>query len=213
VCVLPHKLAAAFQLTLGLSRKNAPPEASIFECISMLATAVGQALTKHMHELLDLMFAFGLSQPLRLALVDLAHHIPPLLSTIQGGLLRCADMLPELTATADRLLDLISMILSGNPFRPPGAPRAINIVSARDLHNVRLCLYFFIELSFKQSVFQVESKSAATVTLALETLGDFDFTGNHCNSIPKKDSLELIRRTRPYTKRVCTRDGCPISRR
>ena len=50
----------------------------------MLATAVGQALTKHMHELLDLMFAYGLSEALVGALVDLATHIPPLLPTIQG---------------------------------------------------------------------------------------------------------------------------------
>lgn len=60
-------------------------EASIFQCLSMLATAVGKALTKHMHELLELMFAFGLSESLRAALVDLAHHIPPLLPMIQGA--------------------------------------------------------------------------------------------------------------------------------
>lgn len=50
----------------------------------MLATAVGSALTKHMHELLDLMFAYGLSESLVLALQDLATNIPPLLPTIQG---------------------------------------------------------------------------------------------------------------------------------
>jgi FKBP12-rapamycin complex-associated protein len=66
------------------SRKNAPSESSIFRCISMLATAVGSALTKHMHELLDLMFAYGLSESLVVALVDLSTNIPPLLPTIQG---------------------------------------------------------------------------------------------------------------------------------
>lgn len=50
----------------------------------MLATAVGQALTKHMHELLDIMLAQGLSEALTQALSDLAHYIPPLLPTIQG---------------------------------------------------------------------------------------------------------------------------------
>lgn len=50
----------------------------------MLATAVGSALTKHMHELLDLMFAYGLSESLVMALQDLATNIPPLLPTIQG---------------------------------------------------------------------------------------------------------------------------------
>jgi FKBP12-rapamycin complex-associated protein len=50
----------------------------------MLASSVGQALTKHMHELLDLMIAYGLSEPLHKALNDLGRHIPQLLPTIQG---------------------------------------------------------------------------------------------------------------------------------
>lgn len=65
-------------------RKGAPAETSIFQCISMLAIAVGQALTKHMHELLELMFAYGLSEPLVRALTDLATNVTPLLPTIQG---------------------------------------------------------------------------------------------------------------------------------
>lgn len=52
----------------------------------MLATAVGQALTKHMHELLDLMFAFGLSSALHGTLVSLGKDIPALLPEIQGKL-------------------------------------------------------------------------------------------------------------------------------
>lgn len=71
----------------------------------MLATAVGQALTKHMHELLDLMFAYGLSESLVRALIDLSTHIPPLLPTIQ-----------------ERLLNLLCLILGGEPFKTPGAP-------------------------------------------------------------------------------------------
>ena len=70
---------------------------AIFQCISMLATAVGQALTKHMHELLDLMFAYGLSEPLVRALTDLATHIPPLLQTIQG---RCSELGAEIEHTS-----------------------------------------------------------------------------------------------------------------
>lgn len=50
----------------------------------MLAQSVGQALTKHMHELLDLMFAYGLSPALEIALTQLGKDIPPLLPEIQG---------------------------------------------------------------------------------------------------------------------------------
>lgn len=37
-----------------------------------------------MHNILDLMFAGGLSEPLRKALVDIGRYVPPLLKTIQG---------------------------------------------------------------------------------------------------------------------------------
>jgi FKBP12-rapamycin complex-associated protein len=50
----------------------------------MLAQSVGPALTKHMHELLDLMFAYGLSPSLHTALQQLGRDIPPLLPDIQG---------------------------------------------------------------------------------------------------------------------------------
>lgn len=66
------------------SKKNAPSEEPIFQCIGMLASSVGPNLTKLLHDQLDLMFSCGLSEPLRSALVSIARHIPPLLRTIQG---------------------------------------------------------------------------------------------------------------------------------
>lgn len=78
------------QIKTGLQmrgRKNAPSEEPIFQCVGMLASAVGPNLTKLLHDQLDLMFACGLSEPLRVALTAIAKYIPPLLRTIQGGLL------------------------------------------------------------------------------------------------------------------------------
>lgn len=66
-------------------RKNAPSEEPIFQCVGMLASAVGPNLTKLLHDQLDLMFSCGLSDPLRTALMAIARHIPPLLGTIQGA--------------------------------------------------------------------------------------------------------------------------------
>lgn len=51
----------------------------------MLASAVGPNLTKLLHDQLDHMFAYGLSESLREALVAIARYIPPLLKTIQGA--------------------------------------------------------------------------------------------------------------------------------
>lgn len=56
----------------------------IFNCISMLAQAVGLGITRHMSELLDLMLATGLSEPMCQSLTDIATHIPPSLPVIQG---------------------------------------------------------------------------------------------------------------------------------
>jgi FKBP12-rapamycin complex-associated protein len=66
------------------SKKNAPDEKPIFQCIAMLASALGPSMTKYMHEVLDLMFQWGLTEQLRQALVVIARHIPPLLESIQG---------------------------------------------------------------------------------------------------------------------------------
>jgi FKBP12-rapamycin complex-associated protein len=65
-------------------RKNAPSEEPIFQCIGMLASAVGPNLTKLLHDQLDLMLACGLSEPLVQALAAIAKFISPLLKTIQG---------------------------------------------------------------------------------------------------------------------------------
>lgn len=51
----------------------------------MLATAVGQALTKYMHDLLELMFSCGLSESLVSALSNIADRIKPLSPVIQGN--------------------------------------------------------------------------------------------------------------------------------
>lgn len=58
----------------------------VFECLRNLAAAVGHALTRYMHELLELMFSAGLSEAFVQALVDLSRFIPPLLPLIQGNL-------------------------------------------------------------------------------------------------------------------------------
>ncbi len=71
-------------VSYGSRGKGLNIEPSLFQCISMLAIAVGPMLTKYVHEILDFMLSGGLSESLCQALVDLVTHIPPLLPTIQG---------------------------------------------------------------------------------------------------------------------------------
>jgi phosphatidylinositol kinase/protein kinase (PI-3 family) len=91
-CLLLNDTHAAVVLLIT-SKNRIQTDTPIFNCISMLANAVGQALTKYMHELLELMFATGLSEPLRQSLTDLSSCIPPLLPIIQGTDSTCSLLL------------------------------------------------------------------------------------------------------------------------
>ncbi|KPV75332.1 uncharacterized protein RHOBADRAFT_53323, partial [Rhodotorula graminis WP1] len=126
---------------LQRGKKGAPSEESIFQCIGMLAQSVGQALTKHMHELLDLMFAYGLSPALEVALTQLGKDIPPLLPEIQ-----------------ERILNLVSQILAGEPFVQAGAPRRQQRLE-------------------RALQLPAEQRDEAQIMLALEVLGTFNFRG------------------------------------
>jgi FKBP12-rapamycin complex-associated protein len=153
-------------------------EAAIFQCISMLATAVGQALRPHMHEVLDMMFSCGLSESLCNALVDLAHYIPPLLPTIQ-----------------ERLLNLLSVILSGRPFRPPGAPNAIManapVREARDTHGS-------------------EVRDTELITLALTTMGTFDFSNNVLNEFVRDCIISYLEDDASEIRKAAALTACQL---
>lgn len=178
----PYLDAVLSNVREGLSikgRGKRENEAAIFQCISMLATASGQALRPHMHELLDIMFSCGLSEPLRKALVDLAHYIPPLLPTIQ-----------------ERLLNLLSMILSGKPFRPPGSPQKAqvgnsNVREVRDIHTN-------------------ESKDSELVTLALTTLGTFDFTNHVLNEFVRDCVISYLEDDNAEVRKSAALTSCQL---
>jgi FKBP12-rapamycin complex-associated protein len=120
----------------------------VFDCISRLAVAVGQTLSKYMEALLDPIFACELTPKLTQALVDMAFYIPPVKGTIQ-----------------ERLLNMLSKVLCGEPFRPLGAPHPNPISSIPP-----------IPKDPKDP--SVHERGKAEVKLALNTLGSFDFSGN-----------------------------------
>jgi len=116
----------------------------VFHCLSMLSIAIGMALTKYMDALLDPMFACGLSEALTQALVDMAHYIHPVKPKIQ-----------------EKLLDLLSIVLSGRQFKPLGCPE--NRLPPTP--------------AFAKDFSPVAERGDAEIVLALSTLGSFDFTG------------------------------------
>ena len=111
----------------------------------MLSIAVGQTLTKYMEALMDPMFTCGLSDSLTQALVDMAHYIQPIRPVIQ-----------------EKLLDLLSLVLSGRPFKPLGCPEN------------RLPPIPAFAKDWSAQNFEHKDPEIA---LALHTLGSFDFSG------------------------------------
>jgi len=99
-----------------------------------------------MNDLLDLIFACGLSVKLTQALVDLFHYLLPLPPTIQ-----------------ESLLNMISVVLCGRPFKPLSSPTPPQAHSAFDGKQYRDG--------------QAPEEKDAEITLALHTLGSFDFAG------------------------------------
>ncbi|KAG6841465.1 hypothetical protein C0991_010890 [Blastosporella zonata] len=165
----------------GRGRKNAPSEEPLFQCVGMLAAAVGPNLTKLLHDQLDLMLACGLSESLRQALAAIARHIPPLLKTIQ-----------------DRLLDLLSNILSDKPYKPLGAPslgRPEMPVMNRELNSTQV---------------SAVEKSPELLTLALQTLGSFDFTGHVLNEFVRANALPYLEDDHPEIRRSAALTCCRL---
>ncbi|KDQ61375.1 hypothetical protein JAAARDRAFT_66505 [Jaapia argillacea MUCL 33604] len=163
-------------------KKNAPSEEPMFQCVGMLASAVGPNLTKLLHDQLDLMFACGLSEPLRQALVAIARHIPPLLKTIQ-----------------DRLLDLLSITLSGQPYKPLGAPTSLvrpDIAAiAKDINATQT---------------SGGGKTPEQITLALTTLGSFDFSGHVLNEFVRTCAMPYLEDDHAEVRRAAATTCCRL---
>ncbi|KAK3316631.1 phosphatidylinositol 3-kinase tor2 [Apodospora peruviana] len=134
----------------------------VFDCISRLAVAVGQTLSKYMEALLDPIFACELTPKLTQALVDMAFYIPPVKETIQ-----------------ERLLDMLSKVLCGEPFRPLGAPHPNTLASIP-----------VIPKDPKDP--SVHERGKAEVKLALNTLGSFDFSGHVLNEFVRDVAIKYV---------------------
>jgi FKBP12-rapamycin complex-associated protein len=161
------------------ARNKTINEAPIFECLSMISIAVGQALSKHMLSLLDPVFACGLSESLTQALVDMAHYIPPARSIIQ-----------------EKLLDLLSQVLSGRPFMPLGSPyhsQSIPQIWTRDHKD--------------DATIQTRETEIA---LALHTLGSFDFTGHILNEFVRDVALRYVEADNPTIRKAAALTCCQL---
>ena len=149
----------------------------MFQCISMLSTAVGQTLTKYMDALMDPMFACGLSQSLETALVDMAHYIPPIKPVIQ-----------------EKLLDMLSLVLSGQPFKPLGCPpNRLPPVPA-----------------FAKDWPPHQEHKEPEIALALNTLGSFDFSGHVLNEFVRDIAIGYVESDSPAIRKAAALTCCQL---
>jgi FKBP12-rapamycin complex-associated protein len=145
----------------------------------MISIAVGQALSKHMLSLLDPVFACGLSESLTQALVDMAHYIPPAKPIIQ-----------------EKLLDLLSQVLSGRPFMTLGSPfhaTSMPQIWTRDHKDLAI----------------IEAKEIE-ITLALHTLGSFDFSGHILNEFVRDVTLRYLDADNPEIRKAAALTCCQL---
>ncbi|ODA76987.1 hypothetical protein RJ55_07504 [Drechmeria coniospora] len=161
------------------SRKRGPVD-PVFDCISRLAVAVGQTLSKYMEALLDPIFACDLTPKLTQALVDMAFYIPPVKPTIQ-----------------ERLLDMLSVVLCGEPFKPLGAPQPNTLASVPT-----------VAKDAKDS--QAYEHRRAEVKLALNTLGSFDFSGHILNEFVRDVAIKYVEDEDPEIREAAALTCCQL---
>ncbi|KAJ7580147.1 phosphatidylinositol 3-kinase [Mycena floridula] len=158
------------RIKLGL-RVQGNKKETMFRCLAMLAAAVGPRLTQLLHDQLDIMFACGLSDAFRQALVAITRHIPALLETIQG-----------------RLLNLLSMILIGQPYKSLDTP---------------------LQIEFKPQMVEL-SQLPELVTLALSTLGSFDFSDHILDEFLRIRVLPYLDDDDPEVRRAAASSFCRL---
>lgn len=88
------------------TKKRVYVDPSVFACITLLGSAVKDLVVKDLEELLEIMFATGLSPSLTICLQELSQNVPVLRSEISKG-----------------LLNMLSLVLRNKPFLHPGLPR------------------------------------------------------------------------------------------
>ncbi|KAF8004447.1 hypothetical protein HF325_001895 [Metschnikowia pulcherrima] len=194
---IPHSSSLLIPSKHRAMRKDLEP--AIFDCIGKLSIAVGPALTKHLQrDILDMMFtSCTLSGPMQDVLQTLIKTIPPLTTTINL-----------------KLLNLLSLVLSGKPFQPPGSPYGsikINESSARDYRLI------MISRDTGLSISSIVANSAlyshhddAIIVQALEMVAFFDFENYQLNEFVRYCIITYLESSSPKVRQSAVSTSCKI---
>ncbi|GBP30110.1 hypothetical protein EVAR_94953_1 [Eumeta japonica] len=113
------------------SKRKTWVDPSVFRCITILGSAVKDLVVGDIKELLEAMFATGLSPSLTICLQELSQNIPALRAEISEG-----------------LINMLSVVLRNKPFLHPGLPTNLEqqmshmnfVIEPQDTANVVLAL-------------------------------------------------------------------------
>lgn len=195
------------ELLVAKSKIRSASEDSAFRCLSLLARAVGPALTKYIHELLEPMFAGGISKALIESLKQVVDAIPQLLSVIQEHLFVALSDILQPDSTPDAFQESFAV---ANTLTPTLASMSLGggSIGAANVNGL---------LTGGGSSITATGGSLnnpALLILALETLGSFDFTGLSLHELMRRcsstyledDSVEVRRAAAVTTCKLLARD-------
>lgn len=179
------------------SRKDTEP--AIFDCIGKLSIAVGPALTKHLQrDILDMMFSN----------CSLSKHMQDVLQTLITNI-------PSLTETINKkLLNLLSLVLSGKTFQPPGSPYGsikINESLARDYRLIMISRDTGLSISSILSNTETyQQYDIGIVVQALNMLSYFEFENYQLNEFVRYCIITYLDNSSPKIRQTATSTSSKI---
>lgn len=179
------------------SRKVTEP--AIFDCIGKLSIAVGPALTKHLQrDILDMMFSN----------CSLSTHMKDVLQTLIKNI-------PTLTDIVNmKLLNLLSLVLSGKIFQPPGSPYGtikINTSLAKDYRLMMISRDTGLSINnILNNPELYETYDSAILTQALEMLPAFKFENYQLNEFVRYCTLTYLEHRNYKVRLSATKTSCNV---
>lgn len=181
--------------------KDKPVEIAIFDCLGQLLIAIGPALTKHLQrDILDMIFTHcTLSVYMQDMLNALMENIPSLEQTINA-----------------KLLNLLSYVLAGKPFLPPGAPSGASKMDGNASRQYRLEM-LSRDTGLTPSTIahdpDVYASLDADVTVqALQMLANFKFAGYQLNEFVLNCVVTYLDSSSPRVRQTAIYTSCSIFR-
>ncbi|CUM64043.1 uncharacterized protein PRCAT00001631001 [Priceomyces carsonii] len=175
-----------------LARRDTEP--AIFDCIEKLSIAVGPALTKHLQrDILDMMFSnCSLSKHMEDVLHTLIDNIPTLVNLINI-----------------KLLNLLSLVLSGKKFQPPGSPYG-TVKMDESLAREYRQLMINRDTGITNNSPEYESYDSAILIQALEMLSSFEFENFQLYEFVRYCTINYLTHNNPKVRQTATVTSCQI---